>query len=167
MSGTGLGPPLITLRLAASRLLDADPFAPEVRILLLALQVAWIGVLAVFGYRAWRFPSSHQAGRATLADWFVLLVAPLPFSPWLEPYHAVALIPGFVLCMLLVLDQNLRVRTRLLVLLACIAAALVKEAPLSFAMRGLVFTAQFSFLILALSMARPALDAGMAPATAS
>jgi len=167
MPGSGLGPPLITLRLAASRLVDADPFGPDVRNLLLVLQGAWVGILAIFAFRAWRYPASNRPGRTTLADWFVLLVAPLPFSPWLEPYHAVALIPGFVLCMLIALDRRQGAWMRLLVVLACLASAMVKELPISFAMRGLVFTAQFSFVILALSMARSAMDAETAPAVAS
>ncbi len=158
LAGTGSGPPLITLRLAASRLLAADPFGSDVRHLLLLLQAAWITVLAVYAYRAWRRPASEGASRATLADWFVLLVAPLPFSPWFEPYHAVALIPGFVLCMLLVLDRSQGARARAVMALACAASAVVKELPMAFEMRGLVFTAQFAFVILALSMVRPALD---------
>jgi hypothetical protein len=157
---------LITLRLAASRLLAADPFGSEVRHLLLLLQAAWVAILAVYGYRAWRRPASDGAGRATLADWFMLLVAPLPFSPWFEPYHAVALIPGFVLCMLLALDQGQSLRARSVMVLACIACAVVKELPIAFALRGLVFTAQFAFVILALSMVRPALNAPTRPAGA-
>jgi hypothetical protein len=157
LAGTGSGPPLITLRLAASRLLTADPFGSDVRHLLLLLQAAWIAVLAVYAYRARRRPASEDASRATLADWFVLLVAPLPFSPWFEPYHAVALIPGFVLGMVLVLDRSQSVRARAVMALACVAAAVVKELPVAFEMRGLVFTAQFAFVILALSFVRPAL----------
>jgi Glycosyltransferase family 87 len=163
LAGTGFGPPLITLRLAASRLLAGDPFGSHVRYLLLLLQAAWIAVLAVYAYRARRRPASEGTSRATLADWFVLLVAPLPFSPWLEPYHAVALIPGFVLCMLLVLDRSQGVRTRAVMLLACFASAVIKELPIGFGMRGLVFTVQFSFVILALSVVRPALNAQTRP----
>ena len=163
MAGTGSGPPLITLRLAASRLLAADPFGPEVKSLLLLLQGTWIVVLAVYGYRAWRRPASDGAWRATLADWFVLLVAPLPFSTWFEPYHAVALIPGFVLCILLALDSSLSIGTRWTMLLACIGSAVVKELPIPFQMRGLIFTAQFTFVILALCTIRPALNAKWRP----
>jgi hypothetical protein len=158
LAGSGTGPPLITLRLAASRLLAADPFGPDVRNLLLLLQAAWVSVLAVYGYRAWQRPASKNVSRATLADWFVLLVAPLPFSPWFEPYHAVALIPGFVLCMLLALDRSWSWHARSIMVLACIASAVVKELPIPFEMRGLVFTAQFMFVILALSSVRPDLS---------
>ena len=157
MTGTGLGPPLITLRLAASRMLAADPFGSEVRSLLLLLQGAWVCVLAVYGYRAWWRRASEGVWRATLADWFVLLVAPLPFSTWLEPYHAVALIPGFVLCLVLALDKSLSVGARAVLVLACLASAAVKELPVPFEMRGLIFTAQFTFVILALCVIRPAL----------
>jgi hypothetical protein len=126
---------------------------------LLLLQGAWVVVLAVYGYRAWRRPASDAAWRGTLADWFVLLVAPLPFSTWFEPYHAVALIPGFILCILLALDETVDVRTRWTMLLACIGSAIVKELPIPFEMRGLIFTAQFTFVILALCTIRPALNA--------
>jgi hypothetical protein len=167
MAGSGSGPPLITLRLAASRLLAADPFGAEVGSLLLVLRGIWISVLAVYGYRAWRRPASEAAWRATLADWFVLLVAPLPFSTWLEPYHAVALIPGFVLCMVLALDRNLSVGARSAMVLACVASAAVKELPIPFEMRGLIFTTQFAFVILALCVVRPALNARMLPRPAA
>lgn len=160
MAGTGFGPPLITLRLAASRLLAADPFGSEVRSLLLVLQGVWVCVLAVYGYRAWRRRASDGMWRATLADWFVLLVAPLPFSTWLEPYHAVALIPGFVLCMVLALDRSLGTGARSMLVLACLASAAVKELPIPFEMRGLVFTVQFTLVILALSVVHPALHGG-------
>ncbi len=166
IAGTGVGPPLITLRLAASRLLAADPFGLEVKSLLLFLQGIWIVVLALYGYRAWRHPASDSAWQATLADWFVLLVAPLPFSTWLEPYHAVVLIPGFVLCIVLALDRKLAVRIRAAMVLACVASAAVKELPFSFEVRGLVFTAQFAFVILALCMVRPTLNAEMLPTLA-
>jgi hypothetical protein len=159
LAGTGHGPPLITLRLAVSRLLAADPFGPDVRHLLLLLQAAWLAVLAVYGYRAWRRPRRKEDWRATLADWFVLLVAPLPFSPWFEPYHAVALIPGFILCMLFAVDRNQNLRTRSIMVLACIVSAVVKELPIGFEMRGLVFTAQFMFVILALSTVRSDMSA--------
>jgi hypothetical protein len=162
MAGTGSGPPLITLRLAASRLLAADPFGTEVGSLLLVLRGAWVGILAVYAYRAWRCPGAVAVSRATLADWFVLLVAPLPFSTWFEPYHAVALIPGFVLCMVLALDRNLSTAARSAMVLACVASAAVKELPIPFEMRGLIFTAQFAFVILALCSVRPALNAKLA-----
>ena len=154
LAGTGRGPPLITLRLAAARLLAADPFGSDVRNLLLLLQAVWVAVLAVYSYRAWRRPPCKQRWRATLADWFVLLVAPLPFSPWFEPYHAVAVIPGFVLCMLFAADRTQNLRARSIMVLACIASAVVKELPIAFEMRGLVFMTQFMFVILALSTVR-------------
>ncbi len=167
VAGTGSRPPSITLRLAESRLLGADPFAPEVRWLLLLLQATWIVVLAVYGYRAWRHPTSGAAWHATLADWFVLLVAPLPSSTWFEPYHAVALIPGFVLCMVFALDRGVSVAVRLMFVLACVASAAVKELPIPFEMRGLVFTAQFTFVVLSLSVIRPALGTKLLPQPAA
>jgi ABC-type lipoprotein release transport system permease subunit len=90
----------------------------------------------------------------------------LPFSTWFEPYHAVALIPGFVLCILLALDETLSVRVRWTMLLACVGSAIVKELPIPFEMRGLIFTAQFSFVVLALCTIRPALNAKRLPARA-
>jgi ABC-type lipoprotein release transport system permease subunit len=71
----------------------------------------------------------------------------------------VALIPGFILCMLLALDQGQGLRSRSVAVLACIASAVVKELPISFELRGLVFTVQFAFVILALSTVRPTLNA--------
>lgn len=153
-NGIGFGPPLITLRLAASSLLDADPFGSQVRGLLIGLQAVWVGVLGIYVWRAWWRRPRWSAWRAVLADWFVLLVAPLPFSPWFEPYHAVALIPGFVLCILVAIDRTQTGTARIAVATACIASAIIKELPIPFDVRGLLFTAQFAFVILALSFVR-------------
>jgi hypothetical protein len=41
-----------------------------------------------------------------LADWLVLLLFPLPFSPWLEPYHAVPMLTAAVLLVAVAMDQT-------------------------------------------------------------
>src|SRR5262249_32469869 len=105
LPGTGFGPPLITLRLGAAKLLGSDAFAADVKLLLLSLQGAWLCMLAIYGLAVWRTGRSWS-WRSVWADWSVLLLAPLPFSPWLEPYHAVALIPGFLLCVVVAADST-------------------------------------------------------------
>ena len=75
--------------------------------------------------------------RAALADWTVLLLAPLPFSPWLEPYHAIPLLPGAILCVIIVLDERAAAKDRIIALAALLALALVAFVITPFPLRGL------------------------------
>ncbi|MET0850004.1 MAG: hypothetical protein ABW020_02645 [Candidatus Rokuibacteriota bacterium] len=54
-----------------------------------ALWALWLGALLWYARRALAAGRGSAPSRAALADWTVLLLAPLPLSPWLEPYHPV------------------------------------------------------------------------------
>jgi hypothetical protein len=99
--------------------------------------------------------------RAALADWMVLLLAPLPFSPWLEPHHAVPMLPVAMLFILVALDERASQLDRRIAVAAFLALLLLatQGAKLPFRIRGIVLLAQFVVATLALGLLRPRLPA--------
>jgi glycosyltransferase involved in cell wall biosynthesis len=114
--------------------------------------------LAAYGVRALRAGAAALPSRAALADWTVLLLAPLPFSPWLEPYHAVPLVVGAVLLLAIVLDDRVASRDRGIALAAILGLGLLGLFPLPFTMRGIILLASFLVLIGALTVLRAKLS---------
>ena len=149
--------PLITLHRAALAFLGADR-AMAVRALVLALQAGWIGLLALYAWRSLVSGRSEAPSRAALADWTILTLAPLPMSPWLEPYHLVPMISGQILCGLLALDRHVPARDRRLGggLLACLFFSQFIGLP--FTMRGFLVFGRAAALVLTLAVLRPGLD---------
>ena len=85
------------------------------------LGVMWAIWLTALGWYATRALSGGYAvapSRAALADWTVLLLAPLPSSPWLEPYHAVPILPGTILCLAVALDERAPGTDRMIVVMS-------------------------------------------------
>jgi Glycosyltransferase family 87 len=158
LQNTGIGPPLTSLRSAAAKMVTSDPFSMPAQRALWAMQAFWLSIIGWYAYRAWWRRPMPASWRQRLADWSVLLVVPLPFSPWLEPYHAVVLLPGSVLCIVLALDASARIADRLTAVIACIGILAVKLLPISFEARGAVFLTQFVFVTVALAIIHPRLS---------
>ena len=97
---SGEGPPLVTLRKAVMFLTGAAADASRTQIYLLMLLSLWGAALAWYAWRAFAWGASAFRRAPRWSDWTVLLLAPLPFSPWLEPYHAIPLLPGAMLCVI-------------------------------------------------------------------
>lgn len=150
----GQGPPLISLRRAAAWFSNRPPYATETAVTLRAMQAAWVAVLAVYAMQVWRAGKVRATSRAALSDWAIVLLAPLPFSPWLEPYHAVSMIPAFVLCVLVLFDDTAPNRERLITGAVCGVVLAIKAAGTPFEIRGFVFLIQFALLVLALGSIR-------------
>jgi hypothetical protein len=131
--------------------------ASPARALVLLLGCAWSGALVWYATRALARFAVDVPSRAALADWTVLLLAPLPFSPWLEPYHAVPLVLGAMLCLTIAADAQAPMRSRLVAAAAVAALALVRLAGVPFALRGFGLLAQFLALVIALGLLRPSL----------
>jgi hypothetical protein len=103
--------------------------------------------------------------RAALADWIVLLLAPLPFSPWLEPYHSIPLLVGAVLCLVLLLDHTVARQDRLAALTAIATLLMFILFKVPFTVRGFGFGTQFLILVLVLAYVRPHLQTSRSCAT--
>jgi hypothetical protein len=156
------GPPIVSLRRAAMAIAGTGPGEPATRHLLWLLWAVWLVALACYARQAAKAGLADLPSRAALADWVVLLLAPLPFNPWLEPYHAIPIVPGVLLLLAVALDRC-PARTDLRVTLAVLAAIGISRLPgLPFALRGLLLYGQFLVLLAALSALRARLDRGLA-----
>jgi hypothetical protein len=86
------------------------------------------------------------------------MLAPLPFSPWLEPYHTIPLLIGLVLCIAIAVDRSAEHRDRWAALAAIATPLLflvVIRVP--FSVRGLAVFAQFAVMAAILGLLRPRL----------
>ena len=157
MAAQGSQVPIVTLHKAIVNLTGESFQSPRVAALVWALRAIWVAALAWY---AWRCRHNLLAGvpsRAALADWTVLLIAPLPFSPWLEPYHAIPLLIGAVLLIAIALDEQVERRDRLAALAPLLVMALFLVIRVPFPIRGLGMLAQFLVLTVALGLLRPRL----------
>jgi Glycosyltransferase family 87 len=151
------GPPIVSLQKAVVNLTGAEFGSDTMRTWLLAIESLWLAALLVYAWRCRGTFCVPIPSRAALADWVVLMLAPLPFSPWLEPYHAVPVLVAVLLCVAVALDDN-QLRSDRMTVLAAMAALLffiVVQVPFGF--RGFGLVAQFFTLVLALAYLRPRL----------
>jgi Glycosyltransferase family 87 len=153
------GPPVVSLGRAAMALTGEDPLSPAARAVVGAVWTIWIAAIVWYAWRAARSYPLAIPSRAALADWTVLLLAPLPFSPWLEPYHAVPIVPGAILLVLVALDDGVLASDRRTAVAALMALGLTRTAELPFAMRGMVILVQFLAITVGLGLLRPRLSA--------
>jgi hypothetical protein len=132
------------------------------------LSLLWSIWLAALSWYVWRCrPYAVPVpvpSRAALADWVVLLLAPLLFSPWLEPNHCVPLLVAALLCVLIAVDANMMRRDRMAALAGVATLALAAAFRFPFAIRGFQFGAEFLVLVIVLGVIRPRLRAPAAPA---
>jgi Glycosyltransferase family 87 len=150
----GPGPPVVSLQRAASALTGSGPFTIASRSVVMAMWAIWLGAALWYFGRAARSGAVDVPSRAALADWTVLLLAPLPFSPWVEPYHAIALVPGAILLALVAADDRVATRDRTIAIGALIALAGTRMIDLPFALRGMVLLARFLVVTFTLGLMR-------------
>jgi hypothetical protein len=159
--------PLVSLRKAAATLTGHAPDAWSTNFLLTSFWIAWTLALAWYFHRALRTGTNGPPSRAGLADWTVLLLAPLPFSPWLEPYHAVPLLPGAILCATVSLDRLAWRKDRVIGLgalgLLVLIRMLINLCP--WPLRGIAMLVTFLALVTGLGMLRPRLGSSQEPVT--
>jgi hypothetical protein len=153
------GPPVVSLGEAAMALTGEDLLSPATQTVVGAMWMIWIAAIVWYSQRAVRSYPVAIPSRAALADWTVLLLAPLPFSPWLEPYHAIPMVPGAILCVLVALDDGVSASDRRIAAAALLALGLTRMAELPFAMRGIVLLTQFLVVTVGLGLLRPHLSA--------
>src|SRR5262245_39999315 len=100
------GPPIVSLQTAVVNLTGAEFGSDTTRAWLSAIETIWLAALLVYAWRCRGTFCVPIPSRAVLADWVVLMLAPLPFSPWLEPYHAVPVLVAVLLCVAVALDDH-------------------------------------------------------------
>jgi hypothetical protein len=151
--------PVISLRKAAATLSGKAPDAVFTVWVLALFWAVWALSLAWYLRRVLHVRRGLQASLASLADWTVLMLAPLPFSPWLEPYHAVPLLPGAILCTVVAFDPLIGAFDRRVafgtILLLIFVRMFYKIWP--FSLRGILLFTTFEVLVLGLGLLRPRL----------
>lgn len=155
IASTRYGPPLITVRRAIMVLSGTHPDAAFTRWLLGALWAIWLSALGWYAARALSRGHVRAPSRGALADWTVLMLAPLPLSPWLEPYHAVPVLPGTILCLVVALDKRAGSAERIIAAAALAALAVIHAVRSPLPIRGVTLLAQFLVVVIALGLLRP------------
>jgi hypothetical protein len=161
LAGAVGGPPIVSLARASMALTGEGPRGTATLAVVTAMWTIWVAALLWYMRRVATSYPLVVPSRAALADWTVLLLAPLPFSPWLEPYHAIPLVPGAILLVLTALDDRVSARDRNIAVGAWIALLATRALALPFAVRGVVLLAQFLAVVVALGLLRR--DPGAGP----
>jgi len=159
----GIGPPIVTLHKAVVHLTGESFQSSASHLWLWLLRITWTATLVWYAWRCRRCLLAALPSRAALADWTVLLIAPLPFSPWLEPYHSVPVLVGVALCLAIALDKEAERRDRTIAFAGVAALALFLAVRISLPVRGLQLLAQFMVLTATLGLLRPRLARSPAP----
>jgi Glycosyltransferase family 87 len=141
-------------------LLGADPGTDIVTLALRATQTAWLALVA------WYFLSTRNLQpvtpaafrQARLSDVCVALMAPLPLSTWFLPYHAVVMLPAYMILLTAAIADGSRTPTRAIAAGAIAACQVAHFALPRWDYRGLMFLVSFVFVLLALAAVRRALN---------
>jgi len=151
--------PVISLRKAAATLSGQAPDAVFTVWILALLWAVWALSLAWYFRRVLHDRRGLQPSPVSLADWTVLMLAPLPFSPWLEPYHAVPLLPGAILCAAVAFDPLTEVFDRRVAFgtIALLIFVRMFNKMRLWPLRGIVLLTMFEVLVLGLGLLRPRL----------
>jgi hypothetical protein len=152
------GPPLVTLQGAVVNFTGGAFGSAATLVRLLTLWSIWVAALLWYAWRCRNSFPVEVPSRAALADWIVLLLAPLPFSPWLEPYHGIPLFVGALLCVAIRFDENLVRSDRIAALAALATLLLFIVFKVPFGVRGFGLGAQFLVFVFVLGYLRPRLD---------
>jgi hypothetical protein len=151
--------PLVSLEHAVMHLTGAAYGSAAMLLRVSALWAVWLAALMWYCWRCRPFFAPMAVpSRAALADWVVLLLAPLLLSPWLEPNHCVPLLVGALLAVVIALDETMMRRDRVAALIATAALALFTVGKVPFAVRGLGLEAIFLVLVIAFAFVRPRLE---------
>ena len=127
----------------------------EVSIALRTSQAIWAALVVRYFILAGR-PTSCPAHdvQARLSDVCVVLLAPLPFSIWFTPYHAVVLLPANMLLLTVALGNDRSLWARRAAAAALVGCQILQYAIQQWELRGATSLASFVLIVLALGMVR-------------
>jgi Glycosyltransferase family 87 len=157
-----------SLRRSVAAALGLESTAAEVYWIWRALQALWLAsVVAYFTAVARRSAGPEQQDRFRLADACVLLLAPLPLSTWFVPYHAIIMLPAFVLLLTVALDASWPIRVRAAAIAAPAGYELLHIFVRSWELRAGLFYCTFVLIIAALAVVRQSWAVTLPPAQSS
>jgi hypothetical protein len=117
--------------------------------------IAWIGlVVAYFAVAAKPGAPRSDSKMARLCDVIVLLLLPLPLSSWFVPYHALVMLPAFVLILANLADEAAPRHVRVLAAIAAIGCVLIHMTIRDWELRAGIYLADFIMVVLTLGAIR-------------
>lgn len=124
-----------------------------------AIQIAWLAMVVCYYVVAGRAQPSDafRYDQARLADMCVALIAPLPLSIWFIPYHAVVMLPAYMLLLTIAASEDRSKWLRVASGGACVGCLFVRFVVPDWNYRGAVFLASFVIMLFALGAIRRAL----------
>ena len=145
-----------TLLRSVATFLGAAPASTQVTVTLRTLQAGWIAlIIAYFGIAARAEPVSAIArNQARLADIVVLLMAPLPLSTWFLPYHAVVMLPAWLLVVTVAANKEWPRWIRLAAIAVMVASQILRFGIHDWNYRGAMYFMSFVLLTAVLSSVR-------------
>lgn len=151
------------LRKSAAFLLGADPASSAVSIFVRASQGVWIALVTGYFILAKRPSGTASNNQTRLSDFCVVLLAPLPFSIWFMPYHAIVLLPAYMLLLTIALSTGRKLWTRRIAAFALIACQILRYSVTQWELRGAVYLISFILILLALAATRTAEESVVGP----
>jgi len=146
---------IFDVQTTAMVLTGSGPFDDVTQYVAWALRSIWVALLLFYVSAMVRAPAPVAPSRAVLADWTMLMLAPLPLSPWLELYHPVADLTGAVLLIATALDDDAPSRDRLVALIASTTLLLdLVLNPFPATLRGLGLLMRMAVIVISLSLLR-------------
>jgi len=153
--------PADLLRHSGALLLGTDPTSVEVSILLRISQAVWAALVIRYFILAARPTGSTSDVQARLSDVCVVLLAPLPFSIWFTPYHAIVLLPANMLLLAVALGKDWERWTRGAAITALVGCQILQYSIGQWELRGATSLVSFILVLLALGIVRKALESRM------
>jgi Glycosyltransferase family 87 len=154
MHPIGTAQPPLSLQKTAGALLDVAPLSDAAWIAARCVQMLWLAMALGYFLATWRRSADGETGIARLSDVVVILMLPLPFSSWLVPYHAVVMLPAFVLIVAALVDSQRPKGLRIAVGIACAGCIALRFAVPAWDLRAGVLTLSLMLTLLALGAIR-------------
>lgn len=152
-AGQALAP--LLLKHTATALFGAGSGTPAVTAVTISVQLLWIGlVVGYFVFAAKPRAPGSDSNIARLCDVIVLLLLPLPLSSWLVPYHALVMLPAFVLILARLIDRQQPQGVRAMAAIAVAGCVVMHLAVRAWELRAGVYLVDFVLVVLALGAIR-------------
>jgi len=148
--------PADLLRQSGALLLGNAPSSVEVSIFVRMSQAIWTMLVICYFVRATKWSGSVAGIQARLCDVCVALLAPLPFSIWFMPYHAIVLLPANMLLLTVALDKTWETRARQAAVAALLGSQSLQYSLAHWELRGATSLVSFALIVLALGVVRSA-----------
>jgi hypothetical protein len=142
-----------TLLKSVKALVGTDTNSTIVTVIAGTSLAVWTALVIGYFFLARRSRPGNNSDKARLSDVCVLLLAPLPFSTRFTPYHAIVLLPAFLILLSGVIEKK-EPWLRVIALSTLIGSQLLLLALPSWELRSLMYLLSFAFVVTALGIVR-------------